>query len=131
MKQMLHSVNKCRFNNYYSKDVHMYVCLWKLHNLIFFQKYNKDTKPRFKFKKWFLFCFVCDGDGAIIMSWYRLTSKMVVALCLNKHKTAIQNIYHFKISSKYIFNSIIKQSGIGFIVDALFINFAIYIIYMP
>ena len=57
---------------------------------------------------------------------------MLVALCLNKvhkvfHKAAIQNVYnvyYFKTSSLCIFNAIKKQSGIAFIVDALFGNFA-------
>ena len=43
------------------------------------------------------------------------------------HKAAIQNIYtvyYFKTSSMCIFNAVKKQSGIGFIVDALFSNFA-------
>ena len=42
------------------------------------------------------------------------------------HKAAIQNIYsvyYFKASSVCIFNAVKKQSGIGFIVDALFGNF--------
>ena len=42
-------------------------------------------------------------------------------------KAAVQNIYnvyYFKTSSMCIFNAVKKQSGIGFIVDALFGNFA-------
>ena len=43
------------------------------------------------------------------------------------HKAAVQNIYkvyYFKTSSMCIFNLVKNQSGIGFIVDALFANFA-------
>ena len=43
------------------------------------------------------------------------------------HKVAVQNIYnvyYFKTSSMCIFNAVKKQSGIGFLVDALFGNFA-------
>ena len=43
------------------------------------------------------------------------------------HKVAVQNIYsvyYFKTSSMCIFNASKMQSGIGFIVDTLFGNFA-------
>ena len=43
------------------------------------------------------------------------------------HKAAIQNVYNvycYKMSPMCIFNAVKKQSGIGFIVDALFGNFA-------
>ena len=43
------------------------------------------------------------------------------------HKAAVQNIYnvyYFKTSSMYIFNAVKKQSSIGYIVDALYANFA-------
>ena len=43
------------------------------------------------------------------------------------HKAALQNVYnvlYFKTSSVCIFNVIKKKSGIRFIVDALFANFA-------
>ena len=36
----------------------------------------------------------------------------------------IYNVYYFKTPSMCIFNAFKKQSGIGFIVDALFGNFA-------
>ena len=42
------------------------------------------------------------------------------------HNAAVQNIYnvfYIKMSSMCIFNAVKKQSGIGFIVDALFDNF--------
>ena len=42
------------------------------------------------------------------------------------HNAALQNIYnvfYFKTSSVFNFNTVKKQSGIGFIVDALFDNF--------
>ena len=42
------------------------------------------------------------------------------------HKAAIQyvyNVYYLETSSMCIFNPVEKQSGIGFIVDALFGNF--------
>ena len=43
------------------------------------------------------------------------------------HKSAVQNFYnvfYIKTLSMCIFNALKKQSGIGFIVDALFANFA-------
>ena len=43
------------------------------------------------------------------------------------HKAAVLNVYnvfYFKTSSMCIFKAVKKQSGIGFIVDALFGNFA-------
>ena len=56
-----------------------------------------------------------------------LTSKILIALCIVFHKTAIQNIYNVfysKTSLMCIFNAVKLQLGIGFIVDALFDNFA-------
>ena len=62
----------------------------------------------------------------------RLPSKMLVALCLNKvscfimplYKIYVYNVFYFKTSSMCIFNAVKKQSGIGFIADALFGYFA-------
>ena len=42
------------------------------------------------------------------------------------HKASVKNIYnvyYFKPPSMYMFNTVKIQSGIGFIVDALFVNF--------
>ena len=50
---------------------------------------------------------------------------MSIALCLNKAAVQnIYNVYYFKTSSMCIFNAVNMKSGIGFIVDALFGNFA-------
>ena len=49
------------------------------------------------------------------------------------HKAPIQNIYnvyYFKTSWMCIFDAIIKQSGIEFIVDAMSVNLHMYIIYI-
>ena len=60
-----------------------------------------------------------------------LTSKMLVALCLNKVECFIRPLCKMftmytisKWSSTCNFNSVKEQSGIGFIVDALFGSFA-------
>ena len=50
---------------------------------------------------------------------------MLVALYLNNAAVkTIYNVFYFKTSSMCIFNAIKEQSGIGFIIDALFGYFA-------
>ena len=67
-----------------------------------------------------IFCLL-----VLIMAAFQNVNYFVFERIIVSHKADIQNISnvnYFKTSLMYIFNAVKKQSGIGFVVDALFGN---------